>query len=545
MGWTYTKALLGASSSSSSTTKTATRGRPKKQPNTSPRTPNRARSMPASNTLPSIPNRAHDDVTTIRSASPSISNTTSTKLPNPANARFSSSPVIKNRESSIESTSSSKKMLVRDMYENLLPPNKSNYHSGSSTASTDSIPLSQLLRPQSNVNAKDITTSDETAKPKKRGRTPNTTTVQRRKRTTDEARSETSKKIMKRQSLPILDAIYQLKLVIKGHTEINIPVREKGDLEDSKDIWCCEFEPIRHSDDISTQTVAIAGSYSVLFLDTEQGRYIKKYTHSEMQEVFYCMSWTTLQGKELLNEQATEDDPGCNILAVAGRLGSIKLLNPLQNECYRYLFGHRKAVLALTFAKAEPRWLFSASADRTVRLWDIGSPTSKTDDSACLARFNIPQRLGNPTSISISHDLSTLMVGCDNGDLIRYTITKRHIQAFKAKTQEFRDKEASENGDKWASGGAIASLSPMTVYPTGDEWHEGYLDDICILGQDGNEKHHLYNKIVSRASDDMEIIIWDPKKSTKDDASIDISLEWPESAECTGLKYKVIEKGNI
>lgn len=74
------------------------------------------------------------------------------------------------------------------------------------------------------------------------------------------------------------------------------------------------------------------------------------------------MAWTRLEGEELLDGNLLDDGDEvsfCNVLAVAGRLGSIKLLNPLQNECYRYLFGHQKAILAMTFAKAEPRWLFS------------------------------------------------------------------------------------------------------------------------------------------------------------------------------------------
>lgn len=144
---------------------------------------------------------------------------------------------------------------------------------------------------------------------------------------------------------------------MKGHTDINPPVRAHDELEVSKDLWCCEFEPSK--EEVKNDIVAICGSYTVLLLDTQQGRYMKKYTHAETQEIFYCMAWTTLQGSQLLNTNVSEEDESCNILAVAGRLGSIKLLNPLQGECYRYLFGHRTTVLALKFAKKEPRWLFS------------------------------------------------------------------------------------------------------------------------------------------------------------------------------------------
>jgi hypothetical protein len=40
----------------------------------------------------------------------------------------------------------------------------------------------------------------------------------------------------------------------------------------------------------------------------------------------------------------------------------------------------------------------------------------------------------------------------------------------------------------------------------------------------------------------MEIILWDPVKSSVKDAEIDISLDWPDSGDCTGLRFKVVEQ---
>lgn len=342
------------------------------------------------------------------------------------------------------------------------------------------------------------------------------------------------------KELPILNGTYKLSMVFQGHTDINIPAKsiDDDDLTDAKDIWCCEFEPPRQGELIHN-VVAICGSYSVLLLDTQQGRYIKKFTHAEIQEIFYCMAWTTLTGPDLLNSDVSQDK-SCNILAVAGRLGSIKLLNPLQNECYRYLFGHKQAVLKLAFAKTEPRWLFSASADKTVRLWDIGSPTSKEDDSVCLAKFNLPPKTNVPSALHVSHDLSMLVVGFDDGDMVSFKITPQLLEKFRTKSASLRDKE-SRTGDKWHDFGPIATIEPKTMYPKGEEWHAGYIDDIYIFGQDGDKSHRLYNKIMSRGADDMEFIIWDPVKSTKSDADIMVALEWPDSAGCTGARYKVIE----
>lgn len=228
--------------------------------------------------------------------------------------------------------------------------------------------------------------------------------------------------------------------------------------------------------------VAIASSYTLLFLDTQQGRIVKKYTHTEVQEVFYALDWTVLKtGNNTL--KGHED---CTLLAAAGRLGSIKLFNPLQNQCYRYLFGHSKSVMKLTFSKKEPRWLCSASADNTVRLWDIGLPTSDSDDSVCLAKFSLPGTVSYPSAVCLSYNLSTLVVGCSEGELVQYNLTQKNIKELK-KIQEEHD---DENGYD-----AAVKFSPDTIYSGSAEWHDGYIDDVCILGQDGDASNPLNNMI--------------------------------------------------
>lgn len=154
-----------------------------------------------------------------------------------------------------------------------------------------------------------------------------------------------------------------------------------------------------------------------------------------------------------------------------------------------------------------------------------------------------------------------MIVGCDNGDMIRFQLMKRQLQTFRTKSNTYR-KQLIERGEKW-KGGSVVTIAPTSIYPEGDEWHQGYVDDVCILGQDGDTKSPLYNKIgefeysvihimvlivnfiVSRGSDDMEIIVWDPAKSKVKDAEIEMSLSWPDSADCTGLRFKVIEQHSM
>lgn len=110
-----------------------------------------------------------------------------------------------------------------------------------------------------------------------------------------------------------------------------------------------------------------------------------------------------------------------------------------------------------------------------------------------MAKFSLPSRTGIPSALSISYDLSTLMVGFDNGEMVSFRITPELLERFRQKSVEYRTKEA-RSGDKWATFGALATIPPKTIYPKGGEWHDGYVDDIYIFGQDGDTSSKLYNK---------------------------------------------------
>ncbi|CAO3589628.1 unnamed protein product [Absidia cylindrospora] len=321
------------------------------------------------------------------------------------------------------------------------------------------------------------------------------------------------------------------------------------DNDDSLDIWACEFEP---SKDKPSTIVALCGGSSILFLDAQQGRYVKKYAHPEPLECFYTLAWTLLRGSRQLgrntanlddvkdnNSEHDEDNDTCAaILAAAGKFGSIKLLDPTQTHCYRYLFGHQQSVLKLGFSKNEPRWLLSSSMDMTVRLWDIGTPTNEHDNSSCLAHFTVPGT-SHPTSMSFSYDLSLLVVGTKNADLLQYAVHQSHIKKWRRDTYKATPTSDVNEDDKETTKPTI--IKPKSKFPHGEEWHDGYLEDVYVLGQDGAEDD-ISDYVVSRGSNDMEILLWNPMTSTKTDADIHLSLEWPESDDCTGMRFSILEK---
>jgi hypothetical protein len=113
---------------------------------------------------------------------------------------------------------------------------------------------------------------------------------------------------------------------------------------------------------------------------------------------------------------------------------------------------------------------------------------------SCLAKFNLPPKSNIPSALSISHDLSTLLVGFDDGDMVCFKITPQLLDKFRTKSASLRNKD-SRTGDKWHDFGPIAIVEHKTIFPKGGEWHEGYIDDIYIFGQDGDKSSKLYEKI--------------------------------------------------
>lgn len=108
----------------------------------------------------------------------------------------------------------------------------------------------------------------------------------------------------------------------------------------------------------------------------------------------------------------------------------------------------------------------------------------------CLAEFALPPKSGDPSAVSISYDLSRLIVGCNDGDMIEFSLTSSQLDKYRQTAEKFRSDRMKRNKQQ-----PIAHVKRSTKYPAGDEWHEGYVDDVCIVGQDGDEKSALYNAI--------------------------------------------------
>ncbi|KAK5823391.1 WD40-repeat-containing domain protein [Linnemannia elongata] len=214
----------------------------------------------------------------------------------------------------------------------------------------------------------------------------------------------------------------------------------------------------------SSSIVATCGGNTVCLIDCRLGKVMAKYSHVEEEE-FMALAWTTLD-----HDQDTEGDDATskegrleqtNILAAAGRLGSIKLINPLQNTCYKYLHGHTDSIVRLKFSLTNPRWLFSASTDGSVRLWDIGSLTEFETEARCLAEFTRQGDAASVTAIGVSEKY--LIAGTDQGAMAQYNLF------------DLNSKLETEQGK------TVRKVLPERIYPVSQEWHESSIDDIIYI----------------------------------------------------------------
>ncbi|KAG0099289.1 hypothetical protein BGZ93_008234 [Podila epicladia] len=379
---------------------------------------------------------------------------------------------------------------------------------------------------------------------------------------------------------------YILEHVIRAHSRST----HEGQEETSVDTWACAFQPTlpvarfgagatKPAPRKSSSIVATCGGNTVCLIDCQLGKVMAKYSHMEEEE-FMSLAWTTLDHETVQDGESSKDDKDgvipeaqttqSNILAAAGHLGSIKLMNPLQNTCYRYLSGHTDSVLRLRFSLTNPRWLFSASADGTVRLWNIGSLADDDTEAStnrispvfsCLAKF---VGLDNSAVTAIGVSEKYLIAGTEKGLMAQYDLF-----ALEKELESIKQGRPSKTDGRRSQHAHIHSVQPEKLYPPSQEWHESSVDDIVYIpyfsaqsyraiqehdtnasrsggkgrgrgrggrgnangvgarGKKKTEDGDAEFIFASRESFQGEILVWDATKSTDTDAELKNIFEWP------------------
>jgi WD40 repeat protein len=224
------------------------------------------------------------------------------------------------------------------------------------------------------------------------------------------------------------------------------------------EVWACKFAP-RTPKEIASDTkvhvVATCGLNSVCFTDCDQSRVIMKFPHlDEPNEQFHCLAWTVLPHP--MNGHV-------RVLAAAGRLKSIKLIDTDQHICYRNIHGHTGDIVDMQFCRQRPYWLLSASEDATVRLWDIGDLTDE-GRATCLRMFDITTPA---LKIALSPLEDFFLVSNQDCVIVQHDLDPI-IQLVRS-DQEFKP---------------VKYLDEPLEYPDGDGWHTSPVDFLQFINED-------------------------------------------------------------
>ncbi|XP_033627098.1 leucine-rich repeat and WD repeat-containing protein 1-like [Asterias rubens] len=196
---------------------------------------------------------------------------------------------------------------------------------------------------------------------------------------------------------------YEVIHMLRCHSMENDPTDAKTN------VWKCAFEPSLEKPGTSKWTVASCGGNTVCVIDCSTGKVLKKYQHAKDKEEFYCVAWTTIPMEA--DEEGAEK---CNILAVAGTRGSVKLLHTSQLLCYSEIKGDRRPrpINSLLFHPVNSTWLMCGSED--IIIWDIGIPEGPDYKCKTKKMYHLAAP-GRVLGLVALPSTDFILAGCENG----------------------------------------------------------------------------------------------------------------------------------
>ena len=145
------------------------------------------------------------------------------------------------------------------------------------------------------------------------------------------------------------DYYYEPLNFVKSHCKPNDPYNN------STQIWDVVFEPG------NSDVIATCGGRFLCVFRVSTGELILKYTHKEVKHEFFTLSWTRIEDHMYL--------------ASGSSTGELRLYHPAnQVSFHHWSLGSDVAVYAVEFLPKVTNWIFVATNDSEVGLWDIGVP---------------------------------------------------------------------------------------------------------------------------------------------------------------------------
>lgn len=222
-------------------------------------------------------------------------------------------------------------------------------------------------------------------------------------------KAKAPKKARKRVRVEVeSDLDYDPKLFLRAHCHMN-DARDNG-----TQIWKAAFRPNTGPDD-KRNMVATCGGNTICLIDCDKLVVESRYTDRNPTENFYCLAWT------VITDDATGDEEV--ILAAAGNVHKIVIFSDTKNEyrlsCVFRFHAHEADVNCIMFHPTRTHWMFTASYDRTVKLWSIAKH-ERLDDIEPLVTIDTNNEL---LTLCYSQMFDCLLAGGERGMTVWQNVT--------------------------------------------------------------------------------------------------------------------------
>lgn len=147
--------------------------------------------------------------------------------------------------------------------------------------------------------------------------------------------------------------------------------------------------------------VATCGGNSICIIDCLKGKVSKRYTDEDVEDVFVSLACIPCNGSN------SGEETNCETLLASGSMKNKILLFSLNSlKCYeRIESAHEDHINSLVFHPTHCYWLFSASYDQQIKLWQVFEPNDSRKHEL-LVRINTEIKL---LSICYSLKFNTLV----------------------------------------------------------------------------------------------------------------------------------------
>ncbi|KNC85644.1 hypothetical protein SARC_02165 [Sphaeroforma arctica JP610] len=280
----------------------------------------------------------------------------------------------------------------------------------------------------------------------------------------------------------------KMEALLRIHSD---PKGKNKERDDGTEVWACAFHPHVEDQRIADNVVASCGGHTLCVTNIATISVLFKL--SDVGDQLTALTW--LQDGRSAN-LGYKSSAGLHVLAVAGKSGNVRLVDPWTRKAFDLLTGNGEKVVCLEAHPDKKNWLI-VGGENQIDLWQIGAPAipgeSEAMESVRLCRIMLPQKVYTvcmPPFERMSQTSTFIIVGGDEGYLAKWRIDDNDQGGRPAKRSKL---SPSDSDDRFSS-------SEVYLYAEDSVHRACPIDQILYVKN---------NHVASKSAHDGRIVLWD------------------------------------